>query len=60
MTLIEKARAGRLAALASLDAEGATSANVVSIFNFEPVKANQPIPAFTSIRTDGNVVRLAA
>ncbi|EAQ14368.1 MULTISPECIES: hypothetical protein [Maritimibacter] len=60
MTLIEKARAGRLAALASLDAANDHAHNVVSIFDFEPVKKAQPIPAFSSIRSQGSVVRLAA
>ncbi|MEC7760420.1 MAG: hypothetical protein VX874_00750 [Pseudomonadota bacterium] len=60
MTILEKARAGRLAALASLDAATDHTQSVVSIFDFEPVKKAQPIPAFSAIRTDGTVVRVAA
>ncbi|MAM61974.1 hypothetical protein [Maritimibacter sp. UBA3975] len=60
MTLIEKARAGRRAALASLENEIENASNVVSIFDFAPTKKSEPIPAFSSIRTEGAVVRLAA
>lgn len=60
MTLLEKARANRLAALASLENANDNTPTIVSIFDFEPAQNERPIPAFTSIRTEGNVVRLAA
>jgi len=63
MTLLEKARANRRAALASLQAQSIEADNVVSIFDFEPsTKSATPeaTPAFNSIRLQGDVVRLAA
>lgn len=62
MTLIEKARMGRRAALASLEAKTDKASNVVSIFDFGPTRKEAPasVPAFHSIRAEGEVVRLAA
>ncbi|MBV7377390.1 hypothetical protein [Maritimibacter dapengensis] len=62
MTLIEKARAGRIAALASLATEADKTDNVVSLFDFtRSAKADPaPTPKFHSIRVQGEVVRLAA
>lgn len=63
MTLLEKARSNRRAALASLQAQSIETDNVVSIFDFEPSKKSESpevTPAFSSIRLQGDVVRLAA
>ncbi|MBV7407585.1 hypothetical protein [Maritimibacter sp. DP1N21-5] len=64
MTLLEKARMGRQAALASLAEKNDDTTSVVSIFDFasERDKRRQPapIPSFHSIRSHGSVVKIAA
>lgn len=64
MTLLEKARANRRAALDYLETQNRDTANVVSIFDFDPVR--KPAPGKTRpttshpIRLHGDVLRLAA
>lgn len=64
MTLLEKARAGRRAALASLATSDDENSNVVSLFDFEPSSRSRTsrdaVPAFHSIRAEGQTIRLAA
>lgn len=62
MTLLEKARAGRIAALASLNTRTESADNVVSIFDFEPnpQPRKADTPSFRSVRLQGEIVRLAA
>ncbi|MGR3365219.1 MAG: hypothetical protein ACU0CY_13690 [Maritimibacter harenae] len=60
MTLLEKARAGRKAALASLNEKADTDTEMTSIFDFDFEPPAKPIPSFTSVRSEGSLVRLAA
>lgn len=62
MTILEKARAGRLAALASLSAPENTAPEqgILSLFDFGPALAPAKVPAFRSVRIGDTIVRLAA
>ena len=58
LTLADKARANRRAALASLNARVAGSENVVSIFD-RIVSPRRSLPEFHSIRSRAALVELA-